>query len=152
MCGANLSYYEICERNMKVWIPFIPWDSQLCIIIQLWLTQTKLFDMCMWTKLSTKITTKILNKIKKFPAYLMGFLGHETPNKNIFKTGLMAHLSKPTRWLACQEGKPRMLIQNNLRWEDYTKNVSGGDFLYSPFTKYVNETWRYEFPSFLLWE
>ena len=40
--------------------------------------------MCMWTKLSTKIT----NKIKIFPTYLIwDFLGHETPNKNIFKTG-----------------------------------------------------------------
>ena len=31
--------------------------------------------MCMWTKLSTKITNKILNKIKKFPTYRMGFFG-----------------------------------------------------------------------------
>ena len=34
-----------------------------------------LFDMCMWTKLSTKITNKILKKIKNFPIYLMGFFG-----------------------------------------------------------------------------
>ena len=96
LCGANLSYYEMCERNVKVWIPFIPWDSQLCM---LWLTQTKkitnlkLFDMCMWTKLSTKITNKILNKIKNFPTYLMGFFGAWNPNKNIFKTGLIVCLN-----------------------------------------------------------
>ena len=39
------------------------------------ITNLKLFDMCMWTKLSTKITNKILNKIKNFPTYFMGFFG-----------------------------------------------------------------------------
>ena len=87
LCGANFSYYEMCERNVKVWIPFIPWDSQLCM---LWLTQTKkitnlkLFDMCMWTKLSTKITNKILNKIKICPTYRMGFFGAWNPQQEYF--------------------------------------------------------------------
>ena len=87
LCGANLSYYEMCERNGKVWIPFIHWDSQLCM---LWLTQTKkitnlkLFDMCMWTNLSTKITNTILNKIKNFPTYLMGFFWAWNPQQEYF--------------------------------------------------------------------
>ena len=105
LCGANLSYYEMCERNVKVWIPFIPWDSQLCI---LWLTQTKkitnlkLFDMCIIrTKLSTKITNKILNKIKIFPTYLMGFFGAWNPQQEYFKTGLMLACTNQTWVCVC---------------------------------------------------
>ena len=27
LCGANLSYYEMCERNVKVWIPYVVVDT-----------------------------------------------------------------------------------------------------------------------------
>ena len=89
LCGANLSYYEMCERNVKVWIPFIPWDSQLCM---LWLTQTKkitnlkLFDMCMWTKLSTKITNTILNNFPYLPYGI--FWGMKPPTRIFLRLAL----------------------------------------------------------------
>ena len=123
MCGANLSYYEICERNVKVWIPFIPWDSQLCM---LWLTQTKkitdlkLFDMCMWTKLWTKTTNTILNKIKNFPTYLMGFFGAWTPNKNIFKTGLIYEWSD--NMIDQTENKVRSILGYNRNCQYFNRD------------------------------